>query len=348
MTDIANNKDYSKFLADIKSAIQIRHTKAVYAVNREQMALYQSIGELIVQKQDQFGWGKSIVEQLSTDLTKLFPTATGYSVQNLWYMRQFYLEYRDFPNLQQLVGEIPWGHNLLIMSKLKNADERQFYIKATIDMKWSRNVLLNQIKANTYQRQAIATKQHNFNETLPAHVAEQADEAIKDSYMLDFLGIREPMLERDLEQKMVTQIRNVLLELGYGFSFIGNQYRIEANGKEYFIDLLFYHRRLKCLVAIELKTGAFKPEYAGKMNFYLNLLDDTVREADENPSIGIILCADRDHFEVEYALKGTTRPMGVAEYILTKELPSDLQGRLPNPKEMADKILPKMNQEKDD
>ena len=159
---------------------------------------------------------------------------------------------------------------------------------------------------------------------MPIHIAEQADEAIKDSYMLDFLGIREPMLERNLEQKMVTQIRDVLLELGYGFSFIGNQYRIEVHGKEYFIDLLLYHRRLKCLVAIELKTGAFQPEYAGKMNFYLNLLDDTVQEAGENPSIGIILYVDRDHFELEYALKGTSRPMGVAEYILTKELPNEL------------------------
>ena len=264
MKSLRKNKDYSKFLNDIRSEIESRYTKAVYEVNRELIALYQSIGKMIVQRQDQFGWGKSIVEQLSLDLKKYFPTGIGYSVQNLWYMRQFYLEYQDFPNLQQLVGEIPWGHNLLIMSKIKDADERQFYIQATIDMKWSRNVLLNQIKANTYHRQAIATKHHNFKETLPAHIAEQADEAIKDSYMLDFLGIREPILERDLEQKMVTQIRDVLLELGYGFSFIGNQYRVTANGKEYLIDLLFYHRRLKCLVAIELKTGKFKPEYAGK------------------------------------------------------------------------------------
>ena len=201
MTALINSTNYSQFLDDIKSAIQSRHTKAVYAVNREHIALYQSVGELIVQKQEQFGWGKSVVEQLSKDLLKAFPSSTGFSPQNLWFMRQLHTTYKDHPNLLQLVREIPWGHNIMIMTKIKDPQEQAFYIQATIDMKWSRDVLLNQIKANAYQRQAIATKQHNFKETLPVHIAEQANEAIKDSYMLDFLGIREPMLERELEPK---------------------------------------------------------------------------------------------------------------------------------------------------
>lgn len=336
---IGSYNQYPEFFEEIKTTIESRYTKAVYAVNRELIGLYWNIGKLIVQKQEQFGWGKSIVDQLSNDLKKYFPGTSGYSTQNLWYMRQFYLEYKDFKNLQQLVGEIPWGHNLLIISKIKSIKEREFYIRSSIEMKWSRHVLLNKIKASTYQRQKLINKQHNFKETLPIHIAEQADEVIKDSYVLDFLGIKEPILERELEQRIITRIRDVLLELGYGFSFMGSQYKIQIREKEYYIDLLFYHRRLKCLVAIELKTGVFKPEYAGKMNFYLNLLDEYVKEENENPSIGIILCADRDKFEVDYALKGTNKPMGVAEYILTKELPETFKNRLPKPEEIQLKLL---------
>jgi predicted nuclease of restriction endonuclease-like (RecB) superfamily len=229
------------------------------------------------------------------------------------------------------------------MTKLKDMNERAFYIKSTIEMKWSRNVLLNQIKSDLYSRQKVKLKQNNFDITLPVHIAEQADEAMKDVYTLDFLGIRKPILERELEQRLVEKLKEFLLELGYGFSFIGNQYKVPVGNKEYFIDLLFYHRRLKCLVAIELKTGSYRPEYAGKMNVYLNLLDEHVREPEENPSVGIILCADRDHIEVEYSLKGIQSPVGVAEYQLTKKLPSKLQKELPNVKDLEKKILDELS-----
>jgi predicted nuclease of restriction endonuclease-like (RecB) superfamily len=219
-------------------------------------------------------------------------------------MRSFYLAYRCNPNLVQLAREIPWFSNVMIFEKVKETKGQEYYLKYTSECGWSRNVLLNQIKAKAYERHVLAPKQHNFAETLPEHLAEQADEAMKDVYMLDFLGIGKPVIEREMELRMVNRIRDVILEMGYGFAFLGNQYRLSLEGKDYFIDLLFYHRRLKSLVAVELKSGVFLPEYAGKMNFYLNLLDDLVREPEENPSIGIILSADRNRVEVEYALRG--------------------------------------------
>lgn len=246
-------------------------------------------------------------------------------------MRSFYKVYHDDTKLQQLVGEIPWGQNLAIMSKVKDRDARHYYLQATIELGWSRNVLVHQIESDAYARHRLADKQHNFQQALPQHLAEQADQAMKDVYMLDILGIEKPVLEAELESRMVSKIKDIMLELGYGFAFIGNQYKIAAEGKEYYIDLLFSNRRLNALVAFEIKIGDFKPEYAGKMNFYLNLLDDYVREPTENPSIGIILCKQRNRFEVEYALRGFDKPMGVASYELTKILPTELHNKLPDP-----------------
>jgi len=332
-------QSYGEFLAGVKSSIREARLRAGRAVNRELIALYWRIGEEIVQRQERHGWGRSVVERLAADLRVELPGVNGFSVQNLWYMRQLFLEYREHQNLQQIVGEIPWGQNLLIMAQVKDADARRYYLSKTAKMGWSRNVLLNQIKTQAYERHALAPKQHNFAATLPEHLAAQADEALKDVYMLDFLGIGKPVVEREMERRMVNRIRDMLLELGYGFSFIGSQYRVTLAEKEYFIDLLFYHRKLKCLVAIELKSGEFKPEYAGKMNFYLNILDDFVREPDENPSIGIILSAQRDRVEVEYSLRNINRPVGVSEYTLTAELPRELAGKLPEAREIEAGIL---------
>jgi len=334
-----NDQSYIEFLAEIKDSIHSARIRSSRAANRELTQLYWTIGKEIVDRQSQHGWGKSVVERLSVDLSAEFAGMSGFSAQNLWYMRQFYLEYNTTPNLQQLVGEIPWGHNLLIMGRVKKQAAREYYLKMTAQMGWSRKVLLNQIKAQAYERHAVAPKKHNFVETLPEHLAEQADEAMKDVYMLDFLGIAKPVVEREMERRMVNRIRDVILELGYGFSFIGNQYKVTLEESEYFIDLLFYHRKLKCLVAIELKSGDFKPEYAGKMNFYLNILDDFVREPEENPSIGIILCAGSKRIEVEYALRSINRPVGVAEYTLTRDLPKELAGKLPDAKQIEDEIL---------
>jgi len=330
---------YAEFLKTIKDRIRSARISASRMVCKEQIALYWEIGKGIIEKQEQLGWGKSVVERLSHDLMAEFPGTKGFSVQNLWYMRQFYLEYRGDTNLQQLAGEIAWFSNVTVFSRVKDSSAREYYLRSTAEMGWSRDTLLNQIKAKAYERHAIQPKQHNFEKALPVHLAEQAEKSMKDIYMLDFLGITKPVIEREIEHRMVGAIKDVLLELGYGFSFLGNQYKIKAGGNEYFIDLLFYHRRLRCLVAIELKSGKFQPEYAGKMNFYLNLLDDFVREEGENPSIGIVLCADRDHFEVEYALRGIQKPIGVAKYRLTATLPQELIDKLPDAEKLKREIL---------
>ena len=340
---IQSQSDYLNFLDNIKSEIQRTRIQISRVANRELIGLYWKLGKAITEKQKHLGWGKSVVEQLAKDLQKTFEGRKGFSTQNLWYMRQFYMTYEKNEILQQLVGEVPWGQNLVIMSKAKDEDERKYYINSTIQMGWSRKVLVHQIESNAYQRHKLIDKQNNFNQTLPAHLAEQANLSMKDSYMLDMLGLGKPLLEAKLETLMVSNIKEVMMELGYGFAFIGNQYRIIADNKEYFIDLLFSNRKLNALVAIELKIGKFKPEYAGKMNFYLNLLDDYVKEPNENPSIGIILCKSKDKFEVEYALRGLNKPIGISKYQLTKELPKEFKDKLPDAKKLEKEILQELN-----
>lgn len=246
------------------------------------------------------------------------------------------------PNLEQLVQDIlapvPWGHHVEILKKVKAAPERLYYLRATAQFGWTRAVLLNQIKAQAYARSLAEGKSHNFPLALPQHLAEQAEETLKSAYNLEFLGIGQAVRERELEAALINKLRDFILELGYGFCFIGRQHRLLLGQKEYFIDLLFYHRFLKCLVAIELKIGAFEPEYAGKMDFYLNLLNERERAPDDNPSIGIILCAEKDDLEVEFALKSKTNPIGVAEYQLNASLPKELQGKLPSAEELGQAI----------
>jgi predicted nuclease of restriction endonuclease-like (RecB) superfamily len=323
------DKGYVEFLNEIKSRIVTARIQAIRSVNKELIALYWDIGKNIVERQQKYKWGNNIVQVLARDLKNEFPEARGFSERNLWNMRRFYEEYRDKLFLQQLVAEIPWGHNLMIMEKISGDNEREYYIRSSRDLGWSRDMLLNQIKANAYafsQRQ----KTHNFSKALPVHLAEQADEAMKSVYNLDFLGIARPILERELEKRLVEKVKQFILELGYGFSFLGNQYRLALGNNEYFIDLLFFNRKLKCIVAVELKTGKFEPEYAGKMDFYLHLLDEQIKLKDENPSIGIILCAGKDNIIVEYALRSVKKPVGVAEYYFTKNLPKNFQGKLPD------------------
>jgi len=238
--------------------------------------------------------------------------------------------------LRQLVAEIPWGHNLLILNKLTAPAARLWYLRATASFGWSRNVLLNQIKAGAYERAVTEKKTHNFDLALPEHFAEQAEEMLKSSYNLEFLGLHHAVRERELEDRLISRLQAFLLELGYGFCFVGRQHRLVLGKKEYFIDLLFYHRFLKSLVAFELKLGPFEPEFAGKMDFYLNLLNDTERAPGDQPSIGIILCAEKDDVEVEYALRTKANPIGVAAYTLQSKLPGELKGRLPTAKQLAD------------
>ena len=337
MRDIIG-KDYVQFLNEIKSRISTARIHAIRSVNKELIKLYWDIGKSIVERQQKYKWGDNIVEILASDLKEAFPEAQGFSNRNVWNMRRFYEEYKNNPFLQQLVAEIPWGHNLLIMEKVNSDKEREYYIKFSRDFGWSRNVLLNQIKAGAYAL-SLKQKTHNFPRVLPAYLAEQADESIKSVYNLDFLGITKPVLEREMEKRLIEKIKYFLLELGSGFSFIGNQYRLELDGTEYFVDLLFFNRKLKCLVAVELKTGKFQLEYAGKMDFYLNLLNEQTRFKDENPSIGIILCADKSNITIEYALRSVKNPVGVAEYHITKKLPTKFRKILPSQGDIKGRLL---------
>ncbi len=329
-----NTNDYETFIDEIISTINSARYNAFKSINKHHIGLNFEIGKQIVINQKKHGWGKSIVNSMSNDINKLIDGIKGYSPQNLWKMRQFYVEYAEEVELYEMALEIPWGQNMLIIHKIKDKVERIYYLNATNKMAWSRSVLLNQIKANAYQRHKLNPKQSNFDKALPVHLSEQANEAMKSEYNLDFLGITKPILERELENRLVENVRDLLLELGYGFTFIGNQYRLKLNEKEYFIDLLFYHRFLKCLVAIELKAVEFEPEFAGKMNFYLELLDEQEKQEDDNPSIGIILCPTKDNIEVEYSLRSSSKPIGVPEYKLTNELPKNLKGKVPSAKEL--------------
>lgn len=332
------NKDYIGTLKLIKHEIQSARFQAVKIITKEHIELYWKIGKIILEKQKEDGWGKSVVEKIANDLQNDFPGSNGYSARNLWDMRRFYSRYSTNEKLRQLVAEIPWGQNLLILTKIKDDKEAEFYLGATKEYGWSRNVLLNQIKAEAYKRTLSENKIHNFQTALPEYLSEQAEEALKSEYNLEFLGLKEGVKERELENKMIEKIRDVIMEFGAGFAFLGNQFKIKLGDKEYFIDLLFYHRKLQCLIAVELKVGDFKPEYAGKLNFYLEILDKTEKTETENPSIGILLCAEKDTLEVEYALRTTNKPIGIAEYQLTKDLPKKYKKYLPDDKMIIKKL----------
>ena len=380
-TTLAVNADYRQFVEGLKARVLAARLAAARAITHEAILLYWDIGRGIVEKQQAHGWGDSVVEMVAADLQREFPGMSGFSSFNLWRMRQLYLEYSspeflaqavpeirrpsgDIPRqggpetsvqpvalnqdqlLAQLVPEllcpIPWGHHIEIIKKIKSATARLWYLRATAQFGWSRNVLLNQIKAGAYERAVIEKKTHNFHLALPEYLAEQADEMLKSSYNLEFLGLRRAVRERELEDRLISRLQAFLLELGYGFCFVGRQHRIALGKKEYFIDLLFYHRFLKALVAFELKVGPFEPEHAGKMDFYLNLLNDKERGPDDQPSIGIILCAAKDDVEVEYALRSKANPIGVAVYELQAKLPGELKGKLPTAKQLADVVRAEM------
>jgi len=328
--------DYQSFLKEIKGKILDAQYKALKAVNQELISLNWDIGKSIVEKQEQLGWGKSIVETLSKDLQNEFPGIHGFSSQNLWRMRRFYLEYQDNTKLAPMVREIGWSHNIAIFEKCKDDLQKEFYIQMTKKYGWTKSVLIHQIESEAYERYLL--NQTNFYKALEEKYRHQANLAVKDSYNFDFLGLGEEYDERRLELGLVKNVRSFLLEMGGDFSFIGNQYKLNVDGDEFFIDLLLYHRRLKSLVAIELKTTDFIPEYAGKMQFYLSVLDDKVRQENENPSIGIIICKTKRRTVVEYALKNTGSPMGVADYSLSKTLPKSLKGLLPSSKEIIERL----------
>ncbi len=323
---------YDDFLQNLKRRIQAAQVKAVFAVNRELILLYWHIGREILERQRVAGWGAKVIERLAADLHREFPGMTGFSRTNLLYMRAFAEAWSEKTFVQQVVGQIPWGHNLRILDLLKIPQEREWYIRQAIKHGWSRNVLVHQIESGLHRRQGKALT--NFKATLPALQSELAQQVLKDPYNFDFLTLSEDARERELESGLLEHLRKFLLELGVGFAFVGSQYPLEVGGEDFKIDLLFYHIKLRCFVVIDMKMGPFKPEHAGKMNFYLAAVDDLLRHEDDQPSIGIILCKSKNAIIAEYALHDATKPIGVSEYRLTTSLPSNLRGNLPTIKEL--------------
>ena len=345
---------YAPLLADLKARVRAAQLRAAVAVNRELIRLYWDIGKIIAEAQKSKGYGKQVVERLAEDLAAAFPQMDGFSPRNVWRMRAFHLAWTgqsqkhqqavasldskilpqlvaelDGHNLPQSVAEIPWGHNVLLLEKIANPILRLWYARKTIEHGWSRAVLTHHIETELHQREGKAIT--NFQHTLPPPQSDLAEQTLKDPYNFDFLTIRSDAHERDLEQGLLDHVQKFLLELGVGFAFVGRQYHMEISGQDYYLDLLFYHLRLRCYVVIDLKMKAFEPEFAGKMNFYLSAADDQLRHADDRPSIGLLLCKERDQLTVEYALRDLKKPIGVTRWQtkLVESLPKNLQGSLP-------------------
>ncbi len=339
--DISNilTKEYVQTLLDIKKQIKTAQFKAVSSVNEELIRLYWSIGKTVVEKQKSHDWGSNFIVQLAKDLQNSFPGTGGFSKSNIFRMRAFYRAYESFPqpvgNFHKLpFFQIPWGHNAMLLEKLKSEKERLWYAEKTLELGWSRRTLEDCIKTKLYDREGSAIT--NFKTTLPSLQSKIAQQSLKDPYLFDFLTLQEDYLEKDLEQGLVSHIQKFLLELGEGFAFIGKQYHVEISGSDYYIDLLFYHIRLRCFVVVELKTTEFQPEYAGKLNFYLSIVDDLLKQKNDNPTIGLLLCKTKDKFKAEYALRDINKPIGVAEYEtkLVESLPKKLKGSLPTIEEI--------------
>lgn len=331
-----SRNEYKAFVREIKARVYQSQHQALRQVNKGLISLYWEIGRSIVERQQKYGWGKSIVVELSKDLQKEFPGANGFSVQNLWYMRKFYKQYEGVGKLQRSVGEIGWGHNIVIMDKCKSLEESLFYMEMTKKYGWTRNVLIHQIEGRSYRQ--YLKGQTNFDKALPEKYKNQAKLAVKDEYNLEFLELTEKHNEKELELAIMTNMRHFLMEMGGDFAFIGNQFKLEVGSENFYIDILLYHRKLKALVALELKAGAFKPEYTGKMNFYLTALNEKIKTEDEAASIGIIICKDKDRTIVEYALKDASHPIGVASYRVTSVLPHAYKEYLPSPEVITGSI----------
>jgi predicted nuclease of restriction endonuclease-like (RecB) superfamily len=318
---------YAEWLKDLKNRIQMAQQRSVLAVNRELILLYWQIGREILSRQDKAGWGAKVIERLAHDLRKSFPDMKGFSRANLMYMRAFAEAWSEEQIVQQPVGQLPWGHNLVLLTKLKTETERLSYAQGVLDNGWSRNVLNIHIESRLLERTGKAVT--NFEKTLPRAQSDLAIESLKDPYKFDFLGIGSEAAEKEIETAMVTHITQFLIELGAGFAYVGRQVHLEVGGDDFFIDLLFYHLKLRCYVVIEIKSGKFKPEHLGQLGFYLTAIDKEVKSAQDNPTIGLLLCKSKNKVVAEYALGDKTQPMGIAEYKLEDALPEDLKTSLP-------------------
>ena len=332
---LMNSNEYLNIVESIKQEIRTAQYRATVSVNRELLVLYHSIGEVINEHKT---WGNKFVENLAADIKISFPDATGYSVRNLKYMAKFALRFPDKKIVQAALAQITWYHHIALMDKVKSADEHIWYAEQVAKNGWSRNVLVHQIESGLYQRQVLAEKVSNFESRLPSPQSELAAQTMKDPYIFDFIPFKEDMIERDIEQALVKDVTKLLLELGTGFAFLGNQYHLNVGGDDFYIDLLFYNLNLRCYVVIELKTGEFKPEYAGQLNFYLSAVDGILKKEQDNSSIGLLLCKSKNDLVAEYSLKDMSKPIGVSAYQITSNLPEELERQLPSVEDIQKRI----------
>lgn len=370
------DKNYAEFLVEVKRQIKSSQAKAALSVNASLIQMYWNIGAMIAESQDNYSWGSNVIEQLSRDLKNEFPGVSGFSRANLFFIRKFYLFYRNekvqqavrlladdeismrqaaalneaaensvqqvvasnnnSSNVAPLLAQVPWGHHVVILNKVKEPEAALFYLQQTIEYNWSRAILTIQIEQNLFARQGKAVT--NFNQTLPAPQAEIAKQILKDPYNFDFLTLESNVQELDIEKRLTAHIEKFLLELGRGFAFIGRQYELTIGSKDYRLDLLFYHIRLRAFVVIELKAVEFAPEFAGKLNFYLSAVDDLLKDKTDNPTIGILLCKNKDRIEVEYALRDINKPIGVSDFTFTEALPENLKASIPTVEEFETEL----------
>ena len=341
MNESINLNDYKNWIESLKAKISSAKNKVAVTVNTQLIELYWEIGKEISKKSLISNWGSGVIEQISVDLAKDFPEMKGFSRRNLYAIKQWFEFYnQQYEFVPQLVAQIPWGHNRLIINKIKNISEAIYYCDQISKNGWSRDQLDNQIEKDLYKRNSLST--HNFESTLPEKQSKLATEILKDPYNFDFISLHDEAIEREIEKELVTNITEFLIELGKGFAFVGKQFKIEVSETDYFIDLLFYHLELRCYVVIELKAGKFKPEYAGKLNFYLSAVDSQIKKESDSSSIGIILCKKKDKIEAEYALRDIKKPMGISEYILTQSIPENIKTQLPTIEELENELSDKI------
>ena len=332
---LINDNQYLSVIESIKTEISKAQYNAALQVNKELTLLYYHIGRIINEHK---AWGNKFIDNLARDIKIAYPNSTGYSVRNLKYMAKFAAEYPNEEFVQRAVAQIPWGHNIVLLDKFSDFAVRKWYIEKTQENGWSRNVLVHQIESGLYERQAIAQKISNFESLLPAPQNELAVQTMKDPYVFDFIPFKEDMVERDIENALVKDVTALLLELGTGFAFLGNQYHLNVGGDDFYIDLLFYNLNLRCYVVIELKTGDFKPEYAGQLNFYLSAVDAELKKDTDNPTIGLLLCKNKNNLVAEYSLKDMSKPMGISEYKISSVLPEELSQQLPSVEDIQKRI----------
>lgn len=332
---LMNDNQYLFVVEQIKATINTARHSAVLSANKELISMYYKIGKIINEHKS---WGNKFIDSLAKDIKIAYPDCTGYSVRNLKYMAKFAQEYTDEQFVQTVSAQIPWSHNIDIMDKVKDVSQRKWYIEKTIQNGWSHNVLVHQIASKLYERQELAEKTTNFDKLLLPPQSELALQTLKDPYVFDFIPFREDMIERDIETALTKNITAFLLELGMGFAFLGNQYHLNVGGEDFYIDLLFYNLNLRCYVVIELKTGEFKPEYAGKLNFYLTAVDGELKKDTDNPTIGLLLCKCKNNLVAEYALRDMNKPIGVSDYKLFGELPDEYKEQLPSIEDIQKRI----------